>query len=324
MNGVPNGIRTHVLAVKGQCPRPLDYGDAQRADCAYQIENLQYILRALRQKIKIGLALTKSSVSKMQKPRTWTLAALATSTLGALLTIYAVLVEPVWIEVTHHEVVLGLSRALTVAQLSDLHVENFGRREKKLLTLLKQENPDVIVLTGDLITDKADYASLAKFLKELHAPLGVWGVQGNWDLWKGPPSPDFFEKLHVQWLVNRAKPLTTDLWILGFDDETGKPAPRGTLAQVPIGVRSLALFHSPQFFDVISSRIDLALAGHTHAGQVRLPWMGPLWLPYGSGRFVEGWYGSPRGKLYVSRGVGTSVLPIRFNCRPEVPIFHLR
>ncbi len=73
----------------------------------------------------------------------------------------------------------------------------------------------------------------------------------------------------------------------------------------------------------VAGKYDLAFAGHTHGGQVRLPLVGPLWLPPGSGRFVEGWYEEAGTKMYVSRGVGTSVLPVRLLCAPEIAIFDL-
>jgi predicted MPP superfamily phosphohydrolase len=82
----------------------------------------------------------------------------------------------------------------------------------------------------------------------------------------------------------------------------------------------IALFHSPEYFDQIAPTIDLAFAGHTHGGQVNAPLAGALWLPPGSGRFVEGWYSSANAKLYVSRGVGTSIAPLRFLCRPEIAV----
>ena len=72
--------------------------------------------------------------------------------------------------------------------------------------------------------------------------------------------------------------------------------------------------------DRIAGKCDLALAGHTHGGQVRLPWLPPLWLPRGSGRFVEGWYEREGSQMYVCRGIGMSILPIRFFCRPELAV----
>lgn len=82
----------------------------------------------------------------------------------------------------------------------------------------------------------------------------------------------------------------------------------------------IGLFHSPASFDSVAGSWPLALAGHTHGGQIRLPFVKPLWLPEGSGSYVAGWYEGKGSKLYVSRGVGTAMLPLRFLCRPELAL----
>jgi predicted MPP superfamily phosphohydrolase len=92
---------------------------------------------------------------------------------------------------------------------------------------------------------------------------------------------------------------------------------------VPADVYRIALFHSPVFFEEAAGSCELALSGHTHGGQVRLPPLGPLWLPPMCGRYVEGWYDLNGSRMYVSRGIGTSILPIRFMCRPELAIITL-
>lgn len=92
----------------------------------------------------------------------------------------------------------------------------------------------------------------------------------------------------------------------------------------PDGALRIVLFHSPAYFDSASEKIDLAFAGHTHGGQIRLPWIGALWTPPGSGRFVQGWYSAGSARMLVSRGVGTSILPVRFLCAPEVARIDIR
>lgn len=83
------------------------------------------------------------------------------------------------------------------------------------------------------------------------------------------------------------------------------------------------MVHSPEYFGTLAGKADLVLAGHTHGGQVRVPFLPPLWLPHGSGSYVEGWYQDGGSRLYVSRGIGNSVLEFRFNCRPELPVIDL-
>lgn len=92
---------------------------------------------------------------------------------------------------------------------------------------------------------------------------------------------------------------------------------------MPADAFRLAVFHSPATFDDIAGKIPVALAGHTHGGQVRIPLLPPIWLPYGSGDYVDGWYEKNGSRMYVTRGVGVSILPVRFLCRPEVAFITL-
>jgi len=107
---------------------------------------------------------------------------------------------------------------------------------------------------------------------------------------------------------------------------SGSPEIDPALDPAPANAAKLALFHSPEIFDAIASRVDIAFAGHTHGGQVRAPIVGAPWTPPGSGRFTAGWYSAEdaAARMYVSRGIGTSVLPVRFWCRPEVAIVTIR
>jgi uncharacterized protein len=248
---------------------------------------------------------------------------------------YARWIEPVWIEVTRHEVqARALASPLRIAHLSDLHTHRIGKREETLLSLLEEAKPDVILITGDSMPTGGDHGAIRELLARLRAPLGKWLVRGNWEHLHAPERQrEFYRAAGVRVLDNAAARIRDDVWLAGFDDlMAGAPDEAKAFAGVtPEGYR-IGIFHSPEFFDRVSGQLDLALAGHTHAGQVRLPFLPPLWLPGGSGRFVEGWYegrpeGRPegrRGKLYVSRGIGNSRLEVRFNCRPELPIIDLR
>jgi predicted MPP superfamily phosphohydrolase len=250
---------------------------------------------------------------------------------GALPVLYAFGVEPTWIEVTRHRVDAPVDPPLTIAHLSDLHTEGLGRRERELLERLDAEKPDAIVVTGDSLNgqlfgprpgrhDEVAYARAAGFLGRLHAPLGVWVVRGNWEeLRRLPDERGYYSRLGLRFLVNEAAEMRPGVWVAGFDDSKGSPQLEPALRAIPADARfTIALFHSPAYFDRLKGRFPLALAGHTHGGQVRLPFLPPLWLPSGCGRYVEGWYESGGSRLYVSRGIGTSVLPIRFFCRPEL------
>ncbi len=242
--------------------------------------------------------------------------------LGSAAAVDGFLVEPDWIEVTRHPVQAPIDAPLKIAHLSDLHTYKVGRRERRLLALLEAEKPDLIVVTGDTLAASGSYEACRQLLARLHAPLGVWVVRGNWENrrpMKGEHA--FYASAGVNFLLNEARPVRDGVWILGLDDPTtGSPNLPAALKDVPPGAFVIALFHSPSYFDQVAGRCPLVLAAHTHGGQVRIPFLRPFWLPRGSGRFLAGWYELSGSRMYVSRGIGTSTLPVRFLCRPELGI----
>jgi predicted MPP superfamily phosphohydrolase len=249
--------------------------------------------------------------------------ALSAAALGALL--HAALVEPRRIEVTRHTVGLALDEPLTIAHLTDLHTRGLGMRERRMLTLLEREHPDVIVVTGDIVADRGTLAEALPVLARLRARLGVWAVRGNWEHWRSAGNEAAaLGSVGVGLLDNQARALQPGIWLAGFDDAlAGRPDPDAALHGIPDGAVVIGLFHSPAFFDRVAGRIPLAFAGHTHGGQVRLPGLPPFWLPRAVGRYVAGWFERSGSRLYVSRGIGTTILPLRFDCRPELAIVTL-
>mgnify|MGYP003393456471 CR=1 FL=1 len=163
-------------------------------------------------------------------------------------------------------------------------------------------------------------------MKELRAPLGVFLVRGNWEHWR--PHPDelkIYAEAGIHFLDNSNHQVRDEFWIIGLDDNlAGAPNLGKATPGLPKNAFKIGLFHSPDFFSTHSDSFDLVLAGHTHGGQIRIPFLPPLWLPEGSGPYVEGWYAAgSKAKMYVSRGIGNSVLEIRFFCRPELPIIEI-
>jgi uncharacterized protein len=249
--------------------------------------------------------------------------------LVAALAIYASWIEPYWIEVTHHHVAAPIASPIRIAHLSDIHTYGLGRREMKLLQVIEVERPDVIVITGDSINITSDYPGLRDLLTRLHAPLGVWVVRGNHeDWWPVDNEEEFYKSAGVKLLVNSSGEVRDGIWFVGLDDlYAGAPDLEKALAGVPESAYKIALFHSPIYFETEAGHSDLALAGHSHGGQVKLPFIGAPYSPPFCGRFMEGWYesrGTSRGtKMYVSRGIGTSIVDVRFWCRPEIAIITL-
>lgn len=241
-----------------------------------------------------------------------------------LLFIYARWIEPIWIEVTRHPIKANVDSRIKIAQLSDLHIRELGHRENKILSLLEAEAADAVVITGDAIAENGNYLALKQFLARIRAPRGIWMVNGNWEHWRPSEGFEIRDLPGVRFLNNSGQKLTTNLWIVGADDElAGQPDLSVALSQAPSHAFKIGLFHSPAFFEQITTEFDLSLAGHTHGGQVRLPFLPPLWLPEGSGPYIAGWYKKDAVKMYVSRGLGNSILDVRFFSRPELAIFEI-
>lgn len=244
---------------------------------------------------------------------------------GAILLAYALWIEPFRVEIVHTSVQGNVAAPLKIAQLSDLHTHGLGARERRVIDILDDEKPDVIVITGDSIGGYGGtYAMVQDVFQQLHAPLGVWVVRGNYENAKPVQHEHaFYAAAGTHLLLNSGTLLRNDVWLAGVDDPyTGKANLDAALTGAPPGIYKILLFHSPAYFDRVAGRVDLCLAGHTHGGQVRPPFLPPLYLPKGCWPYVAGWYEAKgtNTKMYVNRGIGWSTLPIRFNSRPEVTI----
>jgi hypothetical protein len=256
-------------------------------------------------------------------------------TLGGLVLGDAVYREPRAFQV--EEVSLPLAkvppgRELRIVHISDLHIRNFHGYYKEVANAIASLSPELILLTGDYLERNRSIRNVQKFLKMLKAPQGIFAVQGNWEYWarvEGENLRRHFAGVGVTLLLNRRHDLTLQgvpVSILGLD----YPSPTDNLLllqrRADPSRLNLLLSHVPAFaHESLNDRVDLILCGHTHGGQVRLPFVPPFYLPRFSGRFVSGLYqvGESGIPLYVTRGVGTSLLPVRFLCRPEITLFRL-
>jgi predicted MPP superfamily phosphohydrolase len=223
-------------------------------------------------------------------------------------------------------------RPVRLVQISDLHLEAFDGYFRKIATLVAGLNPDLIVLTGDYLEEERNIRAVLDFLRQLKAPHGVYAVQGNWEYWsrlEGENLRRHFLGAGVNLLINERIDLDINaqrLSILGLDYPSSGDQLRRMQEQADPTRFNLLLSHVPGFaHQYLERNIGLILSGHTHGGQVRLPLLPPLYLPRFSGRFVAGLYqvGRYDTPLYVNRGIGTSVLPVRLACRPEITVIEL-
>ena len=237
-----------------------------------------------------------------------------------------------------HEVpvpVRGLPRhleGLTVAHITDTHLGKLGRIEERVVAAVQAQNPAVVVLTGDMLGSRQALPALAAFCHALTAPSRhVLAIRGNHDVWTKVPVPDLrelYRRAGARLLVNEHCVLDAGLTFVGTEDSVTKHYDlRRALRGLPATPVRIHLSHAPAVFDWTRGPVvsfALCLAGHTHGGQIRLPFLPPV-VPWGAGpRFVAGWYPETgMGPAYVSRGIGTTGIPLRFNCPPELPFLRL-
>lgn len=223
----------------------------------------------------------------------------------------------------------GLERPLRVAHLTDLHYGPYIQ-EGSVRTWVEAtlaEEPDLILITGDFV-DTQDTEPLMRQLLRLDAPLGVWGVWGNHDYAQfGHSIPILHQALDaagIRILNNEGVRVRSDLYLAGVDDLwKGEPQLDAALATRGTYGACLLMSHNPDLLPNVPPSVTLTLSGHTHGGQIKVPGFGPLVTASSYGRrFAEGWITTP-AHAFVSRGLGFSLLPLRYACPAEIVILEL-
>lgn len=230
----------------------------------------------------------------------------------------------------------------TIALLSDFHYDpHFSIHPlKAAISMVHTLRPDLIALTGDFVsmnmlsTTDAAAAALAEpcaeLLGQLKAPFGLWAVLGNHDFFSDPVRvTSALQAQGIPVLDNQSVPIERDgarFWLSGVGDVLGGRARLETALQsLPTGEATILLAHEPDYADHVARYpVDLQLSGHTHGGQVRLPFLPPLYLPEMAKKYVAGLYKIGPLTLYTNRGLGTIGIPVRLNCPPEVTLLTMR
>jgi len=250
--------------------------------------------------------------------------------IGILCFLYGFFIEPYWIEVKTIQIrTEKLSRTgFRLVQISDLHCGKKPRNEKKLVELVNALKPDVIVFTGDtlMLHTPSALPLFKETMKKLEAGLGKFAVRGNVDVWY-LPDLDFFGGTGFEVLDADSRKLQKNsetFYISGLSCEHPS-AFRYVLKDVPDDRFSIFLYHYPGLIEDLNGfNVDLYLAGHTHGGQVALPFYGALVTLSESGKKYEsGMYTIEDKILYVNRGIGGHAWSVRFFARPEITVFDI-
>jgi hypothetical protein len=228
---------------------------------------------------------------------------------------------------------------LRIAVISDIHVDNWFIDLKKLRSIVERTNqlqPDLILIAGDFMSGDGwvkrtvEPEVFGPVLKELRARYGVYSVLGNHDWWHdGEKVRRGLEANGIKVLENEVAQIDvqgTSIWLAGLADlwerlqEVDK-----TINKIPQGVPIIALTHNPDIFPKLPQRVQLLVAGHTHGGQVRFPLIGAVVQSSNFGdRYERGHVFENNHHLFVTTGIGTSIMPVRFGVTPEIVLLTLQ
>jgi predicted MPP superfamily phosphohydrolase len=252
--------------------------------------------------------------------------------------------EPSSLRLTRYDVPLDVPqwKGLTIAVISDLHAGApyiDAAKIDRVVAMTNQARPDLILLTGDYVITGVlgghhmRIEEIAAHLKPLHAPLGVYAVLGNHDHWEDADHiaamltkagmPDF-ENAHIT--IPSPRGLLT-LVNIG-DYHSGAAHPPRALKGIAPGTQAICFTHSPDTFPLLFGTVcALTVAGHTHGGQVKLPLLGRPAVDtaslYGQ-RYAFGLVRENGRTMFVSPGIGTSIVPLRFGVPPEISFLTIR
>jgi len=244
---------------------------------------------------------------------------------------YARFIEPTWIDVSMMTIPTPKLKeaSIRIVQISDLHCDTKPRNEERLVAIVDDLKPDIVVATGDYLNDASALPLLKDTLSKIHAPLGAFAITGNFEAhhWSGL---DLFSDTGFEPLEQNTTTLTKGsdiISITGLNFDRAD-AYRGLLQGFPTDRFHVFLYHMPDLIeDVDDFGVDLYLCGHTHGGQIAMPLYGALitFSKFGK-KYESGMYRVGPTTLYVNRGLGLEPRPapqMRFFARPEIAVFDI-
>ena len=261
--------------------------------------------------------------------------------LGMASLVDAYWIEPNWLKteqvVIHDPELAQVLEGIRVVQVSDIHVQGgIGDLERDLIAQVNALKPDLLFITGDFFSGRqkaelaAEVAGLSELIRSFKTTTGIFGVAGNYD---GPLSdPSIMKEFKAAGIdilsnENRAVVLPNHktLYLAGFSDSAGKRAKLKAFSGIPPGAPVVLLAHEPDNFgEAIAARVNLLLVGHTHGGQIGIPFLIEKSNSANKSSFMSGLFDAGKTKMYVNRGIATTHIPIRFLNRPEITLFEIR
>jgi len=250
-------------------------------------------------------------------------------------------IEPNWLQteqvVIHDRELAQVLDGIRIVQISDIHLQgSIGDREKDLIAKVNALQPDLLFITGDFFSDKqklelaAEVKALTELMRSFKTTTGIFGVAGNYDgPLNNPAIMKEFRAAGIDILRNEnrvvALPNRKTLYLAGFDDSHNKRANLKAFRGIPAGVPVILLAHDPDNFgEAGRAGINLLLVGHTHGGQIGIPFLVEKSKSANKSSFMRGLFTADKTKMYVNRGIATTHVPIRFLNRPEITVITIR
>jgi len=228
-------------------------------------------------------------------------------------------VEPEWVKV---RTVRPSSSKSThrLVQFTDVHHKGDRAYLQSVVDKINKLSPEFVCFTGDIVEDTKFLSEALELIQAIKSP--VYGIPGNHDYWS---HADFnviakcFSRTGGAWLLDE-EIVTTD----GKINIIGATCMKAPNIRLRAGMKNIMLIHYPAWVEKLAGQeFDLILAGHSHGGQVRIPFYGPLIVPFGVNQYDLGLFQTSSGPLYVNAGIGYFHLNVRFNCRAEITVFEI-
>lgn len=253
---------------------------------------------------------------------------------GILASIGLILLDSLWFEKyvidwNYFDISKSEKDKIKIIQISDLHFDQVRYFHQSIAKKINSIKPDLIFITGDSIDKTEKIKLLNDFLKLIDNSIKKYAITGNWEYWGNVNLTELktvYSKSNCELLINENRTIlikNRELSIIGIDDYVGGNADfEKAVENLKESETNIVLSHCPEHRDIIANQkgnlnIDLVLSGHTHGGQITFFGIVPF-KPQGSGKYLKGWYKESEPKMYISKGIGTSILPIRLGARAEM------
>lgn len=253
---------------------------------------------------------------------------------GLFASIGLILIDALWfekyrIEWNYFDISKTPDNKLKIIQISDLHIDQLRSFHTSIAKKINVLKPDLIFITGDAVDKTANIVYLNEFLELIDKSIRKYAITGNWEYWGNVDLnalKSVYSKNNCDLLINEHSTISLknrEISIIGIDDLVGGNADfKKAIHGLKETQTTIILSHCPAHRNIIliekgKLNIDLILSGHTHGGQITFLGFAPF-KPQGSGQYLKGWYKESEPKMYISKGIGTSILPIRFGARAEM------